>query len=196
MFRRLTVPRRADSVFTTFETRATEVSAEVHRVTTRDQALDQIEAQLRAEGVQDRPSRYAVWAPCPFLDTVDREALAARIPGLSFEATAERAAAARVGISQVDWAIADTGSIAQDATDIAQRLVSTLPPVHLALLPADRIVPDLATYLTVQRPADLTYLSLITGPSRTADIERVLTIGVHGPARLIILVVEQLEGAR
>jgi L-lactate dehydrogenase complex protein LldG len=186
-------------VFATFEARATEVSAEVYRAATRAQTLDLIEQELRAEGVADRPSRYAVWAPCAFLDGLDgadRQALASRVPGLSFEVTLERATDARVGISQVDWAIADTGSLAQDASPVAQRLVSTLPPVHIALLSGDRIVPDLATYLRVQPPADLAYLSLITGPSRTADIERVLTIGVHGPARLIIIVVGGPGGPR
>ena len=45
------------------------------------------------------------------------------------------------------------------------------------------------------RPEQINYISFITGPSRTADIERVLTIGVHGPERLIIVVVDEFEGA-
>lgn len=208
------------TTFATFEARATEAGAEVSRVSTREQALEEIERQLLAEGVAERalgaattpvpngavrrpyvswrraviPPRSAVWAPCPFLDGIDRAALLTRVPGLSLEVTLARAADARVGISQVDWAVADTGSIAQDATAVAQRLVSTLPATHIALVPGDRIVPDLATYLSRQRPADSNYLSLITGPSRTADIERVLTIGVHGPARLVVIVVDDLEG--
>jgi L-lactate dehydrogenase complex protein LldG len=183
-------------VFATFQARATEVSAEAHRVPGRAEALDLIEDQLRSAGVADRPSWWALWAPCPFLDDLDREGLAARVPGLYFDVTLDRAAGSLVGISQLDWAIADTGSLAQDASSPAQRLASTLPPIHVALVPGDRIVPDLATFLTVQRPADIDYISLITGPSRTADIERVLTIGVHGPARLIVVVVDDLAGAR
>lgn len=181
-------------MFATFEARATEVSAEVHRLPTRVEALDLIEQQLRSEGVADRPSCWAAWAPCPFLDGIDRDALRARVPGLSFDVTLERAAGSLVGISQLGWAIADTGSLAQDASPVAQRLVSTLPPTHIALVRGNRIVPDLATFLTLQRPAEIGYLSLITCPSLTADVERVLTIGVHGPARLIIIVVEDLAG--
>ena len=43
------------------------------------------------------------------------------------------------------------------------------------------------------RPDQLNYISFITGPSRTADIERVLTIGVHGPERLIVVLVDEFE---
>jgi L-lactate dehydrogenase complex protein LldG len=51
------------------------------------------------------------------------------------------------------------------------------------------------TLLTRLRPEVSGYIAMITGPSRTADIERVLTIGVHGPDRLIIVCVDELEGA-
>jgi L-lactate dehydrogenase complex protein LldG len=61
---------------------------------------------------------------------------------------------------------------------------------------ADRLVPDLAALFAVLSPAQTRYLSLITGPSRTADIERVLTIGVHGPERLVIVVVDPGQQGR
>jgi len=58
-----------------------------------------------------------------------------------------------------------------------------------------RILPDLAALLGRIDPGQTGYISMITGPSRTADIERVLTIGVHGPERLVIVFVDDLEGA-
>jgi L-lactate dehydrogenase complex protein LldG len=179
-------------VFATFESRAREANAEVHRVPTRAEALALVEERLKAEGVADRPSCYAVWAPSPLLAGIDQEALIKRIPGLHFDVSVDLATQSLVGISQFDWAVADTGSLAQEASGIAQCLVSTLPPTHIALVSADSLVPDLATLLTVARPDTATCISLITGPSRTADIERVLTIGVHGPAQLIIIVVDDL----
>jgi L-lactate dehydrogenase complex protein LldG len=182
-------------MFTMFKARAEAVSAQVHRVATRSQALDLVMERLSAEGVADAPSCYALWADCPFLEGLDRGALAAQMPGLRFEVTRELAADAAVGISQMDWAIADTGSIAQDATAIEKRLVSTLSTTHIALVPSDRLVPDLRSFLAVQSPKDINYIALITGPSRTADIERVLTIGVHGPERLVIIFVDALGGA-
>ena len=97
---------------------------------------------------------------------------------------------APVGLTIVDGAVAETGSIFHDATDYESRLASTLPPIHVAVVPLTGLVRDYGTLFAGiseggQPPS---YLALITGPSRTADIERVLTIGVHGPSELIVIV--------
>ena len=102
--------------------------------------------------------------------------------------TREAAAESRVGVSEMEWGLADTGTVVQDATDPALRLASTLPEIHVALLPADRILPSLADVLPKLDPGSAPYISFVTGPSRTADIERVLTIGAHGPVRLVVVV--------
>jgi L-lactate dehydrogenase complex protein LldG len=117
-----------------------------------------------------------------------------QIQGLSFDISRERAVNARIGISQVDWALADTGTLVQDATSIDKRLVSTLPEIHIALLPSNSLLPDMTALLEKLSPQQMNYIAMITGPSRTADIERVLTIGVHGPKRLIIILVDDLGG--
>ncbi|HUK12820.1 MAG TPA: lactate utilization protein [Thermoanaerobaculaceae bacterium] len=174
-------------MYEAFRARAEAVSAEVHRVATRREALDFVADHLRREGVSDAPQARAVWADDGRLTSVERDGLAARAPGLTFAVTKEAAADSRVGVSEMTWGLADTGSVFQDATDPALRLVSTLPPQHVALLRTDRIIPDLPSLLARVDPRSAPYLSLITGPSRTADIERVLTIGVHGPERLIVV---------
>ena len=176
----------------TFQARAEAVSAQVHRFPGRPQALDFVLDVLAREGVSDAPGRGAVWANGRLLDGVDRAVLAARRPGIRFDVTREAAADARVGVSEMDFAIADTGTLVQVATAIEQRLASTLPLVHVAIAPARRIVPDLASLLRQVPPGEVGYLAFITGPSRTADIERVLTIGVHGPERLVIALVDDL----
>lgn len=179
----------------TFKARAHEVSAEVLQVATVPEAVELVLACLRQEGVADAAGCYAAWADCPFLAGLDRDALSACVPGLRFDVGPELARGSRVGISQMDWAVADTGSIAQDATTVDQRLVSSLPLTHIAIVATDRLVPDLAHLLAVLSPEQVNNISLITGPSRTADIERVLTIGVHGPERLVIVFVDALGGA-
>lgn len=176
-----------------FKVRAEGVSADVHRFTTKDAALDFIIRFLRDEGLTDAPQSYALWADCPFLDGFDRRALQ-EIVGLKFNVTQELAAAARFGISQMQWALADTGTLVQDSSGIEQRLVSSLPTIHLALVPTSGVLADMPTLLTRLHPKDSAYIAMITGPSRTADIERVLTIGVHGPERLIIVFCDELGG--
>ncbi len=182
-----------NSMFPAFKARAEAVNAEVHHFSTRTAALEYILQFLQTEGVTDAPQSYAVWADCSFLAGFDTRALSAQVPGLRFEPNREVAAASKIGISQVDWALANTGTLVEDATAVERRLVSTLPLIHIAVVATDRILPDMPAVLAKQSPMRTPYISFITGPSRTADIERVLTIGVHGPERLIIVCVDQLE---
>lgn len=176
-----------------FKARAEGVSAEVNRFATKDAALDFLIEFLRTEGLADTPQATALWAACSILDSVNREKLKG-VAGLQFEVTRELANQARFGISQMEWALADTGSLAQNSSAIADRLVSSLSTIHIAFVPTSGLLPDMPTLLSKVNPSECAYLAMITGPSRTADIERVLTIGVHGPERLVIIFVDELGG--
>lgn len=103
-------------------------------------------------------------------------------------ARAELAAAA-VGITGCDAAIADTGTLAVLAAPGRSRAVSLLPPWHVALVERRQLLPSMAAFLArhgdeVRRTACCTF---ITGPSRTADIELTLTLGIHGPGRVTVI---------
>ena len=182
-----------EHLFAAFKTRAEAVSAEVHRFATLAEARTFIAGFLHDAGVSAEPDCGAVWAAGSLLGPGGPDPLLAQVPGLTFEVTTASAAAARVGVSQLDWAIAGTGTLVQDATEVAKRLVSTLPPIHLAVIGTGRILGSLGEVLQRLRPDQVNCISFITGPSRTADIERVLTIGVHGPARLVIVAVDGFE---
>ena len=97
-----------------------------------------------------------------------------------------------VGISTVQAAIAETGTLVLDGTRERHRFVSLVPPVHIAIVRATQIYRTLAEVLTLIRkdkeisPA----VTFITGPSRTADIELTLAIGVHGPQELYVIIDE------
>jgi L-lactate dehydrogenase complex protein LldG len=175
-----------------FKVRAEGVSAEVYRFATRELAVEHLIGFLAREGVADTPECAAVWADGLFPAGAEREKVTA-VPGVTFDVTRERAARARFGISSMEWALADTGSLAQNSTAIEQRL-SSLPTIHIALVPTSGLVPDMPALLSRVNPKECAYLAMITGPSRTADIERVLTIGVHGPERLVIIFVDDLGG--
>ncbi len=95
-----------------------------------------------------------------------------------------------LGVTGCDCLIAQTGSIAVSTRSAGGRALSVLPPVHLVIARRDQIVPDLVTAMELLRcrydkhwPSSL---SLITGPSRTADIAKILVMGAHGPKRLAV----------
>lgn len=100
-------------------------------------------------------------------------------------------AQADCGITSADYALADTGSLVMLASPREARLISLLPPAHIAVVPAERILSGLDELFTlVPNPADVTSsMVIITGPSRTADIEQILVRGVHGPGKLAVIVV-------
>jgi L-lactate dehydrogenase complex protein LldG len=185
----------SSEVFESFKARAGAVGACVERVANKALALEFVVRQLRQEGVSEKLRSGAVWAGCAMVNPADQKKLEAAVPGLKFAVTRDLAANARVGISQVDWALAATGTLVQCAEEVDKRLVSTLPAVHIALVATSALLPDLGSVVARMDPRKAAYLSFITGPSRTADIERVLTIGVHGPERLIVVFVDDLEVA-
>jgi L-lactate dehydrogenase complex protein LldG len=104
------------------------------------------------------------------------------------------AAQASAGVTGANFALADTGTVVLDSTDEALRLASTLPKRHFVILDPHKILADglaaVGPLRVLQRRQSPDFIAFITGPSRTADIERVLTIGVHGPAELHILLLE------
>lgn len=104
------------------------------------------------------------------------------------------ARAADVGIAEADLAITGTGTLAQNATDVVKRYVTTLPELSILLVKTDTLVTSMEEAFSILKPAEIPFLAFITGPSRTADIERVLTLGVHGPEWLWIIFVDG-EGA-
>lgn len=104
---------------------------------------------------------------------------------------------ASICVSYAEAGIAATGSVVLDLADPVGRSATALAPIHAVILEESTIAPDLGSlhdrlrHLLAERPQ--AYISITTGPSRTADIERVLTIGVHGPKELHILVVGENE---
>jgi L-lactate dehydrogenase complex protein LldG len=181
-------------MFESFKARAeTSGNTEVKRFETTAQALGFIEAFLAQEEIKNEVGSYAVWAKSPILKMVDTSAMAEKFPGLSFNVTRELSKGAKIGITQLQWGLAETGSMAQDSTDVEQRLASALSWIHVAILPTSKIIADIPTLMTKMHPKDTKFITLITGASKTADIERVLAIGVHGPERLVIVCVDDLE---
>jgi L-lactate dehydrogenase complex protein LldG len=97
---------------------------------------------------------------------------------------------AEIGVTGCDAAVAETGSLALISGPGASRTVSLLPPVHVALVRPQDLVPTMGEFFAANAAAMAAASSctFVTGPSRTADIELSLTIGVHGPGRVVVIV--------
>ena len=97
-----------------------------------------------------------------------------------------------VGITKAQAGIAETGTLVLDSSVELNRLVSLVPPVHIAILNASQIYPTLSETLAALQSGEEVSpaITFITGPSRTADIELTIAIGVHGPQELYVIVVQ------
>lgn len=136
---------------------------------------------------------WAVASNSRFLDRCGIDGVEGVRRGFSDGASLKAACAeAPFGITSADYALADTGTLVMMASAEEQRLISLLPPVHIALVPVDRLLSGLDDLFTREaRPNDRTSsMVLITGPSRTADIEQILVRGVHGPGKIEVILVE------
>ena len=103
-------------------------------------------------------------------------------------------ARADVVLSGADYAIAETGTLAMLAGPHNPRVATLLPPIHIAVLDPARLLPSMpylvtrfkADHVRDGRP-DISGLTFITGPSRTGDIEQTLSVGVHGPGEVTVI---------
>jgi L-lactate dehydrogenase complex protein LldG len=91
------------------------------------------------------------------------------------------------GVSEASWGIAETGSVVLYASPEEPRARSLLPWVHVSLLREDRILAGLDELFAQIRGELPSALAIVTGPSRTADIEQTLMVGVHGPGEVHVV---------
>ncbi len=97
------------------------------------------------------------------------------------------------GITAADFLVARTGSIILQAQSAGGRRLSVLPPLHIVVAQREQLVNSLedafAALSAQNEKFDASYLAVITGPSRTSDIEKTLVLGAHGPKRLAIILI-------
>jgi L-lactate dehydrogenase complex protein LldG len=140
--------------------------------------------------------KRVVASNAPFLEACGITALPHVESGFTNrDALRDACAAADIGITSADYALAETGTLVMLSSIQEARLISLLPPVHVAVVPRSLIVANLDELLSLlPKPAEQTSsMVLITGPSRTADIEQILVRGVHGPGEIYAVIVEEEE---
>lgn len=178
-----------------FESELVKIGVRVYHAATTDSAAEYIE-QIALK----RVTKTIVAADA---EVIERIGLQKRLDkngiryvtepsGAEFRRTAIEAG---IGVSGVDYALADTGTLVLLARTGQARSISLLPPVHVAIVKPDQIVSgldDLFQLLRFEKGVnDLgSAVTFITGPSRTADIELTLVVGVHGPQELHVILLK------
>lgn len=134
--------------------------------------------------------RLLAW-PDPALPAAVAARLSLLPAGQRLAAAAPRSelATAEIGLTTVDAAVAETGSLLLVSSADHPRTASMLPPLHVAIVRGRDLLPTFRAALERLRDRIplASALHLITGPSRTADIELQLTLGVHGPGALVVV---------
>lgn len=170
--------------WTGFLKNATDLKAVVHLVDNLADAGQKLAALMQEEGWKRAATHQGPLA----------HALAAGL-GLPLKVADDKIPASELetcdaGITECDALVAQTGSVLVTARSAGGRALSVLPPHHVVIARRDQLVSDLpaAFDLLKKKYADAypSFISFITGPSRTGDIERILVLGAHGPKRLTI----------
>lgn len=195
------VAARADELMSLMEKSAAEAAWNVYRTKSPGDAASYIRQVAR-----DIEARTMLRSTHSALEALDIEAamlgtgISLKVMALgddeqgdareaSRAALREMVIAADIGITGVDYAIAETGSAVLLPRKGVSRVVSLVPPVHIAVVEAGQVLPSLDELFTLRRQDFLdgdigSYLNLISGPSRSADIEYQLVTGVHGPGEV------------
>lgn len=179
------------------ESELTRIGGRFHKALTIESALQYIEQVALA-----RQARTVVAWEARVIDDIDLKArldkigikLVTETTGREFLATT---AVAEIGVSGIDYALADTGTLVLLARKGQARSISLLPPVHIAVMRPEQIISGLSDLFPLLRSEaeagnrDLSSaITFISGPSRTADIELTLVVGVHGPQQLHVVLLD------
>lgn len=180
----------------TFAAAFTALKGHVHHATTWNEAADRI---CRVCSESQISSLAIAQLPAPLSDALatagQANALTLIAPPYRNEDLPDAIDRVQLGVTGMEFAIAQTGTLVEVATDDATRLVSSLPRIHIGVVSARAIVPKLDDAASHLRAIFNTYprncaVSFLSGPSRTGDIELRLTLGVHGPEEAHALILD------
>jgi L-lactate dehydrogenase complex protein LldG len=166
-----------------FASRARDLGVQVAMVGSLEDAAGFAETWCAARRVR----RAAAWDVPDVVPALAR----LRAAGVSIvgpDATVQDVARADAGVTGAEWGIAETATVVLASSPRQPRLTSLLPPAHLVVLRASRILPDLAAFFATCGPLP-SALTLVSGPSRSADIGLVPVLGAHGPTEVAIVLV-------
>lgn len=177
---------------------AAPLNLQVHLCDTLPDAADRIAAIARASEPEFHPEKALIFHDHPMLHALSIDALLAD-DHIALHWTTKNdpevrhhTLAASIGVTVADWAIAESATIVQLTRPGRPRSTSLVPSIHIAVLPLSNLVADLAeAYAPIRREQNLDSLVLISGPSKTADIEACMVLGAHGPRAMHLVVLTE-----
>jgi L-lactate dehydrogenase complex protein LldG len=191
--------QRRQELLKQFESELIRVGARLHKAATAESAFHCIE-----KIASDRGAKTIIGSDAQLIYDIDlpKRLEETRIQFLTETANSDfirTATVADIGVSGVDYALADTGTLVLVAREGQARSISLLPPVHVAVMKPENLISGLNDLFPLLRAGKgdvagnlSSAITFITGPSRTADIELTLVVGVHGPQQLHVVL---LSGA-
>lgn len=156
------------------------------------QPMSEVEAMQTILDIIGKDAHVLSWA----FEHIPLPGLAKALETFGIKTTEEPIGSARIGLTGVDAGLAATGSLVLTTGVGKPRLASLLPFIHIAVVHSSQIIADLETWVALQRKKGLDVFRqtssamVISGPSRTADIAMQLTLGMHGPGKVVIIVLD------
>jgi len=183
-----------DQLISRFTLEAIAVMAQVHPVSGELQLTEKVAEICANQGGEIAMSDADLFRKIDLPRVLADRGLSTFAAEADHDKLISRLANCAVGITGAEYAIAETGTIVLSSDEQNAQLVSLLPPVHIAVIRSSQIVASLDQTLArlnqeqVARSDPARSVSFITGPSRTGDVELVLSIGVHGPKELHVII--------
>jgi L-lactate dehydrogenase complex protein LldG len=179
-------------LLTRFKTELEKLTGKVHLCQSEADAISVIKDIIGAD------KQIVAWHDLPLnglpeaLDSDSIELVVPHAKGEERHATLQGIEPIRVGITGADAGLATTGSLVMITNRAQGRLPSLIPPVHVAILRRERLYANMEAWMPAQGRNALTdsnSVTVITGPSRTGDIEMMIVLGVHGPGTIHVVVI-------
>ena len=168
-----------------FAANSADLKTDFHLLDSRDEMLEKLHAVAREEGWKKVGSHHGE------LTGAATARLGLPVCDTSAGYDVHDLESCDAGLSECDALVAQTGSVLVSTRSAGGRALSVLPPHHVVLATRSQLLPDLPAAIALVKsryaPGFPSFISLITGPSRTGDIERILVLGAHGPKKLTIL---------
>jgi L-lactate dehydrogenase complex protein LldG len=177
-------PEAADSEIETFLREVQKLSGVGQKI-----LPPEVDSALRALVVEQNVRKATVWETPRLRQLGIAEILnTLGVELVSPHAGKHEMARCDLGITEADYLLPETGTLVLSSSALKPRAVSLLPRIHLAIVSPEMLRADM--HQVFAEAKDRNYLVFITGPSRTADIELTVTLGVHGPRNLYVWVME------